>query len=93
MTQVTFCVGAVVTPFVTEPGAKRTGWPGEGSYWWLNGPVLDGNFITGPYGLITADLDTTGMVDYPLMRRKAMTAVKTAQLAATSTSELRASAG
>ncbi len=33
------------------------------------------------------------MVDYALMRRKAMTAVKTAlQLAATSTSELRASA-
>ena len=83
----------VLKPFVSEPAGQRTAWPGEGSYWWLDGPVRDGNFITGPYGLITADLNTDGMVDYALMRRKAMTAVKTTlQLAATSTSELRASA-
>jgi hypothetical protein len=83
----------VLKPFVSEPASQRTGWPGEGSYWWTDGPVRDGNFITGPYGLITADLNTHGMVDYTLMRRKAMTAVKTTlQLAATSTSELRASA-
>ncbi len=83
----------VLKPFVDEGPGQRTGWPGEGTYWWLDGPVRDGNFITGPYGLITADLNTQGMVDYTLMRRKAMTAVKTTlQLAATSTSELRASA-
>lgn len=44
------------------------------------------------YGLITADLDITGMVDYKLMRRHSMTAVRTIlQLASTSTSELKAS--
>ncbi len=42
----------VLKPFVTQPNMTRVGWPGEGSYWWLDGPVLDANFITGPYGLI-----------------------------------------
>jgi hypothetical protein len=81
----------VARPFVPSAGTKEnTFWPGEGSYWWLDG-VLDSNFISGPYGLITAGLDTTGMVDYALLRRKAMTAVKTTmQLAGTSAGELAA---
>lgn len=84
----------VARPFVPSTGTKESMfWPGEGTYWWLDGGVLDTNFITGPYGLITAGLDTTGMVDYSLMRRKAMTAVRTTlELAATSKAEFNASA-
>ncbi len=45
-------------------------------------------------GLIAADLDVSEMVDYELMRRTSMTAVQTSvELAATSTSELQATAG
>jgi hypothetical protein len=85
---------AVIRPFVPSaglPGAKELlYWPGEGTYFWLLGGLLDGNYITGPYGLITADLDTTGMIDYTLLRHEAMTAVRTVvQLAATSSTELK----
>lgn len=70
------------------PVKQPVGWPGEGTYFWWFGSLLDTNFITGPYGLITADLDTIGMVDYDLLRKQAMVAVKTTlQLASTSTSD------
>jgi len=47
-----------------------------------------------PNSLIAADLDVSEMVDYELMRRTSMTAVQTSvELAATSTSELQATAG
>lgn len=88
--------GTVARPYAAFPEGpvQKVGWPGEGVYFWLYGGLRDGNFITGPYGLITAGLDTTGMVDYALMRRKAMTAVGTTlALASTSNAELRASAG
>jgi hypothetical protein len=87
--------GTVARPYVAHPEApgQRTGWPGEGTYFWLYGGLRDGNFITGPYGLITADLDTTGMVDYAHMRRSAMSSVTTTlQLAATSNRELKEAA-
>lgn len=88
--------GTVARPFVSQPDApkQKVGWPGEGTYFWIDGGLRDGNYITGPYGLITAGLDTTGMVDYALMRKKAMTAVRTTlELAATDAAELKASAG
>jgi hypothetical protein len=83
--------GSVVRPFTAAPpdAIEPVGWPGEGSYLWMYGSLLDGNYITGPYGLITADIDTTGMVDYKLMRKQAMGAVKTVlQLASTSNADL-----
>jgi hypothetical protein len=87
--------GVVDRPFLPAPtdppGAKQpVGWPGEGTYWWWYGSLLNTNFITGPYGLISADLDTSKMVDYELMRKKSMVAVQTTlQLASTPTSELQ----
>ncbi|MCK9894200.1 hypothetical protein [Frankia sp. AgB32] len=86
----------VARPFSAgPPDAKQpVGWPGEGTYFWWYGGLPTANYITGPYGLITADLDTTDMVDYSLMRREAMTSVGTIlQLAATSSAELRVAAG
>ncbi len=86
----------VARPFSAgPPGAKQpVGWPGEGTYFWWYASLVTANYITGPYGLITADLDTTDMVDYDLMRREAMTSVGTIlQLAATSSAELRVTAG
>ena len=83
----------VARPFTSSPAdaIKPQGWPGEGTYFWWYGGLTTSNYITGPYGLITADLDITGMVDYKLMRRHSMTAVKTIlQLASTSASELKA---
>lgn len=75
--------GAVIKPFTPE------GWPGEGTYFYWKDKLRDGNYITGPYGLITADLDIRGMVDYRHMRRQAMSAVKTTlQLASTSSIDL-----
>jgi hypothetical protein len=85
-----------IRPFQSAPAGPRTikkkvGWPGEGTYWWWYGALNTGNYITGPYGLITADLNTTGMVDYEQMRRESMTAVQTVlQLAAASKANLKA---
>jgi len=83
----------VARPFVPSPvdAIKPQGWPGEGTYFWWYAGIQTSNYITGPYGLITADLDTTGMVDYKLMRKIAMTTVRTTvQLAGTSKRELKA---
>jgi hypothetical protein len=88
--------GVVGKPFAAAPpdAIQPVGWPGEGTYFWWYGALLDGNYITGPYGLITADLDTTGMVDYKLMRREAKSAVKTVlQLASTSAQDLQSPVG
>ena len=82
----------VARPFVTSPAdaEQPVGWPGEGTYFWWYGSLPTTNYITGPYGLITADLDTTGMVDYELMREIAMTTVRTTlQLASTSRRDLK----
>lgn len=82
----------VARPFVTSPAdaEQPQGWPGEGTYFWWYGSIPTSNYITGPYGLITADLDTTGMVDYELMRNIAMTTVRTTlQLASTSKRDLK----
>jgi hypothetical protein len=87
--------GTVGRPFTDPPpgAVEPVSWPGEGSYFWALGSLLDGNYITGPYGLITADLDTTGMVDYKLMRRQAKASVKTVlQLASASSEDLAAPA-
>ena len=84
--------GTVARPFLPLPieGEKTLGWPGEGTYFWMIKGLLDGNFITGPYGLITADLDISGMVDYKLMRKSAFSAVKaTLELAAADRGDLQ----
>jgi len=88
--------GSVIRPFSQAPTTHgpvthKLGWPGEGTYFWWYGPVVDGNQIAGPYGLLAADLDVTGMIDYGLMQRGAMSAVlATLQLTATSAGELSA---
>lgn len=71
--------GTVCRPFVPSPAdaEQPVGWPGEGVYFWWYGSIPTSNYITGPYGLITADLDTTGMVDYRLMRKIAISTVRT----------------
>jgi len=64
-------------PVSTGQSELGVGWPGEGVYFWWYGSIPTSNYITGPYGLITADLDTTGMVDYRLMRKIAISTVRT----------------
>lgn len=83
----------VIPPYIKNmmPEAPKhtTGWPGEGVYWWLFGGIPTSNYITGPYGLLTADLKTKGMVDYTVMRRTAMSTVRTVlELASASKADL-----
>lgn len=74
--------GTVARPFLPAqhepPGStQQLMWPGEGTYFYTYGPALrDVNFITGPYALLAAGMDTTGMVDYELMRSQSVAATE-----------------